>query len=135
MKIDQFKFFTWPVNTRSKGCVFITDRQSPDVNTLHLGTWWSLETDVNELCYNPKWSGRNNCQQDLLADTNDTVLQYWQSWKTSKVLRKMENALHQNHWAVRASKRRNDYFCRSAPSNSTDAQLQENLQQARMDPL
>ena len=109
--------------------------QSPDLNTLDLGAWWSLETDVNELRYDPYWTGRNNRPQDLLADLNSTVLQSWQSWKTSDMLEKLKNTLHQNYWAILASRGRNDYDRRSAPSDPTDLQLQEHLQKARLDPL
>ena len=109
--------------------------QSPDLNTLDLGAWWSLETDVNELRYNPNWSVRNNKPQELLADLNDTVLQSWQSWKTCDMLQKLQTTLYQNYWAILASKGRNDYDRRSAPSNPTDTQLREHLKQARLDPL
>ena len=83
--------------------------QSPDLNTLDLGAKWSLETNVNELRYNPNWSSRNSRPHELLADLNDTVLQSWKSWETSEILIKLQSTLHQNYWAVLASKGRNDY--------------------------
>ena len=109
--------------------------QSPDLNTLDLGAWWSLETGVNELRCNPNWSARKNRPEELLADLNDTVLQSWESWETSELLQELRNALYQNYWSVLSSKGRNDYDRISAPSRHSDIQLREHLRQARLDPL
>ena len=48
--------------------------QSPDLNTLDLGAWWSLETDVSALRYDPEWYLRKDKLAELLADLNETVL-------------------------------------------------------------
>ena len=51
------------------------------------------------------------------------------------MLEKLQSTLDQNYWAVLASKGRNDYDRRSAPSNPTISQLQEHLRIGRLDPL
>ena len=109
--------------------------QSPDLNILDLGAWWSLETDVNELRYNPQWIRRSNRPNELLADLNETVLKSWESWKTSEMLKKLHTTLHRNYWSVLCSVGRNDYDRRSAPSNPTINELSDLLQKSRSNPI
>ena len=107
----------------------IQPAQSPDLNTLDLGAWCSLETDVNELRYD---------QIGIVEEIDqniDTVMQSWKSWRTSEVLRKLQSTLYQNCWAFLAFKGRNDYDRRSSPSNPSIIQLQEHLRLARLDPM
>ena len=109
--------------------------QSPDLNTLDLGAWWSLETNVNELRYNPTWSSRHDRPHEFLADLNDAVLRSWKSWETSERLTKLQSTLFQNNWAVLACNGQNDYDRRSAPSNPSILQLKGHLRKARIDPI
>ena len=51
------------------------------------------------------------------------------------MLIELRSTLHQNYWAVLASKERKFYGRRSALSNPTVAQLHEHLQKARIDPM
>ena len=51
------------------------------------------------------------------------------------MLEKLQSTLYQNHWAVLASKGRNDYDQRSSPSNRTVLQLQEHLRIACLESL
>lgn len=109
--------------------------QYPDLNTLDLCAWWSLETAVNELPYNPDWSNRNNRPSEMFLDLNDFVLRSWRSWNISAMLQKLQSTLFQNYWSVLSSSGRNDYDCRSAPPNPTNIELYEHLQHARLNPL
>ena len=109
--------------------------QSPDLNTLDLGAWWSLETDVNALRYDPEWFLRKDKPAELLADLNETIMKSWKSWKTFCMLNQLHDTLHQNCWTVLTSRSRNDYDRRSASCNPPAEQLKMHLLQARYDPL
>ena len=109
--------------------------QSPDLNMLDLGAWWSLGTAVNEIRYDPTWIQRAQKSSDILRDLNDTDLHSWNSWHTNRALAKLQNTFHCNHWSVESSKGTNAYDRLTAPESPTTANLTEHLEKAKLDPL
>ena len=109
--------------------------QFPDLNMLDLGAWWSLETAVNELHYDPAWNQRTERPSELLRDLNETVLKTWTSWSTSEILAKLQSTLIQNYWSTLKAKGRNVYERHSALPSPTLKQLADLLDEAKTDPL
>ena len=68
--------------------------KSTDLNVLDLGAWWSLETAVNELWYDPPWIHMAQILSDVLRDLNDTVLYSCNSWHTNHIVAKLQNTLN-----------------------------------------
>ena len=109
--------------------------QSPDLNMLDIGAWWSLETAVNDLRYDPNWSQRGLKTSDLLRELNETVMNAWHSWDTKHVLSKLQGTLFSNYWSVLSSKGSNSYDKRAATKAPTVSELSAHLEKAKSRPF
>ena len=107
--------------------------QSSNLNMLDLGAWWSLETAISDLRYDPNWIQRGLKTPDILRELNETVTNAWNSWDTKQVLSKLQGTLYSNYYSVSSSKGSNSYNSRAAPEASTVQELSVHLEKAKSD--